>query len=321
VTARHKNQRLWTPHLARGNLDWRPVGHDWNQPLFCTSPGTCSFLLALALLGWPGSADAQEPAEAEPEAEPPNSMEAPEAKEAPTMSPEEAALAASTARDLYCTDVAGVDVALQSSALGTVNEVWTEVIKTYKHSRASFLLYWRGVLAQCLDQEFRAAQDLQGFLAAHQEDTSLGPMVLDAQRRIRVLKLQTSADAVRAVDRDKRRKASLGLGIGLTSATAVFTSLALWQRSAMDASAAAMLAELQHQDEQNEHYRNGVAQARNATVLFSLAAGMAVGSLTSLLWSAAEARTGRGGRMRPRLGLGVAPHPLGGASASLELRW
>jgi len=282
-------------------------------------PRTTCLLLALALLGWPGSSDAQEPAEPIPEAAPAASEEPTEAGQKTEMTPEEAALAASTARDLYCTDVAGVDVALQSSALGTVNEVWTQVIEVYKRSRASFLLYWRGVLAQCLDQEFRAVQDLQGFLAAHQEDTSLGPMVLDAQRRIRVLKLQTSADAVRAADRDQRRKAALGVGIGLASATAAFTSLALWQRSAMDASAAAMTEGLQQQEEQNKHYRDGVAQARNATVLFSVAAGLAVGSVISFIGSAAEARAGGGGRTQ--FSLGLAPHPLGGASASLEMRW
>jgi len=282
-----------------------------NLELFARPTGLVSLLLLLALAAWPVSALAQGPAEAATEAE----------AEAAALSPQEVALAASTARDLYCTDVAGVDVALQSRALGTVNEVWTQVIEVHTRTKESFLLYWRGVLAQCLDQEFRAAQDLNAFVAAHGDDTSLGPMLLDAQRRLRLLQNQTSAAAQAAADRGIRKKASFALGIGLGATSVGFAGLALWQRAEMDSTAAAMTSGVQGHYAQNEYYRQGAAQATNATAFLSLAAGMAIGSLTSFLWSAAEGRAGSGPRARPQLSLAALPHPRGGAAARLELTW
>lgn len=271
-----------------------------------------SLVLLLALATCPASAYAQAP-DSETSVE--------EAAEPALKSPAEVALAASTARDLYCSDVAGLDAAVQSRALGTVNEVWTEVIEVHTRTKESFLLYWRGVLAQCLDQEFRAAQDLNAFLAAHSGDASLSPMVMDAQRRMRLLHNQTSAAAQTAAARAIRKKAAFGLGIGLGSATVAFTGLAVWQRTQMEATAAVMRSGLQEHDVQNEYYRKGKAEAANTTVFLALATGMAVSSLTSFLWSAAEGRAGGGASVRPRLSLAAVPDPRGGLAANLELTW
>ena len=48
-------------------------------------------------------------------------------------------------------------------SIATVGEVWARLSEQYEKSGESYLLYWRGVLAQCMDQEDRALCGLAAF--------------------------------------------------------------------------------------------------------------------------------------------------------------
>jgi hypothetical protein len=87
----------------------------------------------------------------------------------------------------YCSDAAGDDVTTAAESVATVSAVWAKVSASLESSRKVYLLYWRGVLGQCLDQEDKALADLAAFLAARGESTALAALASDAQRRVRQL--------------------------------------------------------------------------------------------------------------------------------------
>lgn len=102
---------------------------------------------------------------------------------------EEPALVAADAYDIHqalCAEVAGGTTSAAAESIAEVTEVWQEVIAAYEASGRSYLLYWRGVLGECLGQGERAASDLRLFVELEQfgsEDVL--PLVQDARTRLR----------------------------------------------------------------------------------------------------------------------------------------
>ena len=63
---------------------------------------------------------------------------------------------ASATVEEHCSNAAQSDVTLAAESVAHVSTVWAEVSKALEGSRKVYLLYWRGVLGQCLDQEEKA---------------------------------------------------------------------------------------------------------------------------------------------------------------------
>ena len=102
---------------------------------------------------------------------------------------ERVAARASKAHDTYCAEVAGVgDESDAALALVEVGAAWAEVAQVYEATGTEWLLYWRGVLAQCLSQDDRAAEALSAFLASDTATEGLAAMVGDARKRLRRLR-------------------------------------------------------------------------------------------------------------------------------------
>ncbi len=99
----------------------------------------------------------------------------------------EAAELAFATHQSHCPDLAAGDTGVAAEALVEVGEVWAEVDRTYAMDPEPFLLYWRGVLAQCLGQETRAVDDLRGFYRTHRDDADLANLSKDARRRLALL--------------------------------------------------------------------------------------------------------------------------------------
>lgn len=96
---------------------------------------------------------------------------------------------AQRAHEEHCADAAGLasesDAAL---ALAEVSTVWAEVAQVHEASGATWLLYWRGLLAQCIGQDERAAEALVAFVESDPTAEGLAAMARDARSRLKRLR-------------------------------------------------------------------------------------------------------------------------------------
>jgi hypothetical protein len=94
-----------------------------------------------------------------------------------------------------------------------VTEVWQDVIASYEQTGATFLLYWRGVLGQCLGQAERAAKDLELFVALEEKEDTFATQVRDARTRLRRMGVEvaepTEAEKAAAKERDSSDRSTL----------------------------------------------------------------------------------------------------------------
>ncbi len=117
------------------------------------------------------------------------------AAEVETPAPEVAASEAADIVDKHCSDVASSGTSHAAAAFTEVSPVWARVSRSYDQHKTLFLLYWRGVLSQCLNQEERAQEDLVAFIAAAEGDSTMASQVSDSRRRLRHLSYRGDAVA------------------------------------------------------------------------------------------------------------------------------
>lgn len=112
-----------------------------------------------------------------------------------------------------CAEVAAGTDAAAADSMAEVTAVWQQVISTYEQTGATFLIYWRGVLGQCLGQAERAATDLQLFVALEENSDTFASQVRDARTRLRRMGIEvaepTEAEQAAARDLDRSDRASL----------------------------------------------------------------------------------------------------------------
>ncbi len=107
------------------------------------------------------------------------------------------AVLAAEVHQQHCAEIYGGDIDLAAEGYSAVAPVWQQVNLAYDEGQHSFLLYWRGLLAQCLGQAEQAAADLQAFVTAEEGTGNLEAMVRDANRRLRWLRVQQDEDEAR----------------------------------------------------------------------------------------------------------------------------
>ncbi len=91
-----------------------------------------------------------------------------------------------------------------------VHDAWAKVIAAYESTGRAYLLYWRGVLSQCRDQEDRAAEDLQLFIELEQFDDRFSALVKDARKRLRRMKIEVREPGDKEVEAARAAKAAGG---------------------------------------------------------------------------------------------------------------
>ena len=84
----------------------------------------------------------------------------------------------------YCADIHSADSQLGAETELIVSAQRAKVSTAYKESNEGYLLYWRGVLAQCLGIPDKAKADLEAFLL---RSDALPSQVRDARRRLRAI--------------------------------------------------------------------------------------------------------------------------------------
>ena len=98
---------------------------------------------------------------------------------------EEVAAKAQKVHEEYCAKVAGAGAEGDAArATVEVGEVWAAVADVHEATGATWLLYWRGLLAQCIGQEERAADALVKFLESDPTSEGLAAMARDARKRL-----------------------------------------------------------------------------------------------------------------------------------------
>jgi hypothetical protein len=118
------------------------------------------------------------------------------------------ALAAADANDAnqtFCSDAYSTDVAQAAGATKQVLEAWSGVDQAYAETGESMLLYWRGVLAQCLGRPDTATEDLLEFTDDADPSGPYANMVEEAGRRLKRLDRKRelgSGAAARHLSRD-----------------------------------------------------------------------------------------------------------------------
>ena len=95
----------------------------------------------------------------------------------------------------YCADVGGGSTTTAAEALSEVTPVLARLSRTYDAQGESFLLYWRGVLLQCVQQDERAAEDFAAFLADQTAAKRFPTLVREAERRQLILSRRLAGPA------------------------------------------------------------------------------------------------------------------------------
>jgi hypothetical protein len=108
------------------------------------------------------------------------------------------AMEADSVNQAACLDVAEQTAVNKAGvAMAEVSVVWVKVDEIYSASpepRPAYLLYWRGVLGQCLDRDELALADLRAFATTQASNAAYAGLVKDAERRI--LRLERRAAGV-----------------------------------------------------------------------------------------------------------------------------
>ncbi len=254
-------------------------------------PPAARGVLGLLLLLWAGSALAQAPAAVE------------------------VAERAAAAHEAQCSDVAAGKATAAAEALARVGPVLAEVSRSYDASGEPFLLYWRGMLNQCLDQEDRAASDLAAFVKAAAAWPVYAEQVTEAKRRLRGLLPEGGS----TTQPSGPAPGGIVAGASLLGAGALFGGLSGWQGGLSAQAQTDWDAGLQPYDELETIRQDGQASADASNGLLAGAIGLGLGGLTAFVITATTS-----GPKAPRAAsvLPTAwPLPEGGAALGLVGRW
>jgi len=288
-------------------------------PLVAAALLATSALTPAEALAQDGGAPAEEPA-ADDRAE--SGAEAgakPEAKaEAKKVSGETLALAAARVQNEHCADAYGVDTTRALRSIATVGEVWAQVSEQYERSRETYLLYWRGVLAQCMDQEARGLDDLKGFVTRAGSSTLWIDLVKDANRRIRQLERR----GTRPDPRKARKPLGLVVGGSLALCSSIFavSAASLWNRSQETAD---LLKAAEYATREGEgaitfqnQFEHGRQKAQESQISSAVSVATGIGSIVAFVVAATGGKAPGAAAGSPLL-LPTA----GGAAILWEGRW
>ncbi len=143
---------------------------------------------------------------------------------------EELAVRANDVHQTWCADIYGAEVSAAAAGYREVADVWADLDVQLAETPDAALIYWRGVLAQCLGQDERAAVDLRAFLdlveqGGGEDDGDLSAMEGDALKRIARIERQRNRArwfAEASPSRRRRTGGAVVLSAGATAAAIGF---------------------------------------------------------------------------------------------------
>jgi|GEM_PF-4906983 len=129
------------------------------------------------------AAESKEPEAAAESKEPEASAESKEPEPA-VLSAAEVALEAQRVHSEYCGSLQGTDRGLAGESFAVIGPIWSRVSSAYREFGEIYLLYWSGLLSECLGRGEDATSDLEAFLS-DEKSRPLVSMVADAEWRLR----------------------------------------------------------------------------------------------------------------------------------------
>jgi hypothetical protein len=100
----------------------------------------------------------------------------------------DAATQASAVNQEECANVHTLKQRTSAAGVQKVAEVWNEVGRVYEEEgKAPYLLFWRGVLAQCLGRNELAVLDLESFVASQKGQSMFVDLVRQSKSRLKRL--------------------------------------------------------------------------------------------------------------------------------------
>ena len=210
----------------------------------------------------------------------------------------------------HCAEAVGEDITRAAESVALVSDVWARVSAQVESSRKVYLLYWRGVLAQCLDQEDKAMNDLQAFVKARKGSELWAGLITDAEKRIARLERQAVGP--------KEVKPGWLVGGGLAAGSAVFAvgAATAWQQSQQTAT-----AEIYPNGQPGTAFDASLAKAESqssaSAVMSGVAVGCGVGAIVSFVLTATRPSSAGTARLQPPV---LVPTRTG-AALTWEGRW
>ena len=125
---------------------------------------------------------------------------------------EDVAVATHEIRQKYCVEAATGKNTEVAIALQEIMPVFVRVSEVYDRTGEDFLLYWRGVLQECIGQEELAKQDLDSFLSSEKAAGDFPDLARDARKRLR--RMDSTAKRKVASAQRERKPSLFVLGIG-----------------------------------------------------------------------------------------------------------
>ncbi len=185
----------------------------------------------------------------------------------------------------HCPKLEADRISLAVQSMAAVSATWAEVDEVYQDRGTSYLLYWRGVLAQCLNQDEHARDDLRAFVAAAGDVAHLQGFVQDAERRLRRFSQPTANGAASPVGTGL-------LGAGLAAGAAVTTAVGIWQRSEAIVTGNEVHRAPHDQAELQLLISQGTTHQNTATAMWATGGALAAGSIAAFIATGTLARSG-----------------------------
>lgn len=194
--------------------------------------------------------------------------------EAGAESPVAAAVEAAALHERWCSSVAASQSTRAAEAMVELSPALRDVSLAYDQRGDPALLYWRGMLHQCLNQDARAVEDFVAFVDQVGDESRYQPQVEDAERRLRRLTLGASVGPRTLAGANR---GGVVVGAILVGTGGAFGGLAGWQdreraraQAAYDAGNRPWAQTAGHLDD-----------ARSASLASRAMLGAAVGSATA----------------------------------------
>ncbi len=266
--------------VNRTVLTLHAVIHPMRNCLQTATAPLMAAVLATAVLLTAAVAQADEAPQAAPEAP---------AKKAPSS--EQLAIEAAQVQGEHCANAASRLDTSGARSISIVSDTWVRVSERYDQSGESYLLYWRGVLAQCMDKEDFALQDLENFISRSEGNALWATLIKDATRRTRQLSRKTGRTTTTRSQAPAPSSAVLGVVLGASlagaSAGCGIAGASWWSRSQEKADLIRALPQEQRQELiALEEYVDGNQAWRTSSVLTVAAIGLGAGAMVSFLVTA-----------------------------------
>jgi hypothetical protein len=254
-------------------------------------------------------------------------------KGTPSSDPESETLALKAQQVIsqHCAEAAGGNTTKAAIAVAQVSDVWARVSTQLDQGHKVYLLYWRGVLGQCLDQEERAIEDLRAFVAVRADSELWAGLVEDANSRLRRLEKSLGKTTAKrpppppppVLPPPTRRSGGIALGIGLSSAAVATGMLSAWQGQQAQAQ-----LDLMYSEPHPRRSTTGVlsledleaamnTHARASYVLTGTTVALGIGSAVAFVLAA----TSKKGAAGSAAAVPIVVPVQGGAAALWEIRW